>query len=39
MYYGEEVTEETKETSHGDDKFDGEDNKFEEARAEQIAFN
>ena len=39
MYYGEEVSEETKETSHGDDKFDGGDNKFEEARAEEIAFD
>ena len=39
MYYGEEVSEETKETSHGDDRFDRGHNEFEEARAEEIAFN
>ena len=37
--YGEEVAEETKETSHGNDKFDGGDNEFEEARVEEIAFD
>ena len=37
--YGKEAAEETKETSHGDDRFDRGHNEFEEARAEEIAFN
>ena len=32
--YGKRVAEETKALSQGDDKFDGADNKFEEAHVE-----
>ena len=37
--YGKEATEETKETLQGDDEFDGGDEEFEAARAEEIAFD
>ena len=37
--YGEEVAEETSEILQGDDKFDGADNEFEEARAEENTFD
>ena len=37
--YGEEAAEDTKEISQGDDKFDGGDDEFEEARAEEITFD
>ena len=37
--YGKEEAEETKGISQGDDEFDGADKKFEEARAEEIAFD
>ena len=37
--YGEEAAEETKETIQGDDKFDGEYEEFEAARAEEVAFD
>ena len=37
--YGEEAVEENKETSQGDNKFDGGEEEFEEARAEEIAFD
>ena len=37
--YGEEVTEEIKEISQGDDEFDRGDDEFEEACAKQIAFD
>ena len=36
---GEEAAEETRETSQGGDEFDGGDEEFEEACAEEIAFN
>ena len=39
MYYGEEVSEETKETSHGDAKFDRGHKEFREARVEEMAFD
>ena len=37
--YNEEATEDTKEKSQGDNKFDGGDEEFEEARAEDIEFD
>ena len=37
--YSEEVAEETKEISQGDDKFDRGNNEFEEACAEEIVFD
>ena len=37
--YSEESAEETKETIQGDDEFNGEDEEFEAARAEEIAFD
>ena len=37
--YGEEAVEDTKETLQGDDKFDGGNEEFEEARTEEIAFD
>ena len=37
--YGEEAAEGTKALSQGDDKFDGADDEFEEARAEENAFD
>ena len=37
--YGKEATEETKETIQGDEKFDGKDEEFEAACAEEIAFD
>ena len=37
-YYGKEAAEETKALSQGDDEFDGADDEFEEARAEENAF-
>ena len=37
--YGEEAAEETKKISQGDDEFDGGDDEFEEACAEEIAFD
>ena len=37
--YGEESAEETKETIQGNDEFDGEDEEFEAAHAEEITFN
>ena len=37
--YGEEEAEEIKEISQGDDEFNGADDEFEEARAEEIAFD
>ena len=37
--YGEEAAEETKETLQGDDKFNGGDEEFEAACAEDIAFD
>ena len=37
--YGEEAAEEIKETSNGDDEFDGGDDEFEEAHAEEIVFD
>ena len=37
--YGEETAEETKALSQGDKKFDGADEKFEESRAEENAFD
>ena len=33
------MVEDTKETSQGDDEFDGGDEEFEEARAEEIVFD
>ena len=36
--YSEKGAEETKKTSQGEDEFGGEDEEFEEARAEEIAF-
>ena len=37
--YGEEAAEETRALSQGDEKFDGSDHEFEEARAEDNAFD
>ena len=37
--YGKEAAEETKALAQGDDKFDGADDEFEEARAEENAFD
>ena len=37
--YSEEAVEETKALSQGDDKLDGADDKFEEARTEDNAFD
>ena len=37
--YREEAAEETKETSQGNDKFNGGDEEFKEAHVEQIAFD
>ena len=37
--YVEETAEDTKEISQGNNEFDGGDDEFEEARAEEIAFN
>ena len=37
--YGEEAAEGTKVLSQGDDKFDGADEEFEEARVEENVFN
>ena len=37
--YVEEAAEETKETSQGNDEFDGGDKEFEEAHAGEIAFD
>ena len=37
--YGEEAVEDTKETSQGDNEFNGGDKEFKEACAEEIAFD
>ena len=37
--YGKEAAQDTKEISQGDNEFDGGDEDFEEARAEEIAFD
>ena len=38
-YYCKEAAEDTKETSQGDDKLNGGEEEFEEARAEEISFD